>query len=124
MTPTPPYYAVIFTSRRTSSAEDLYATTGAQIYNLAVQQPGYLGIEAASESGQEITVSYWDSLENIKKWKILADHVVAQKMGRSTFYEEYRVRIAKVEREYAWKRKTDEGLADMSDDAEEHVGDR
>lgn len=31
--------------------------------------------------------------------------MVAQKMGRTTFYEEYRVRIARVEREYSWKRK-------------------
>jgi hypothetical protein len=39
---------------------------------------------------------------------MLADHVVAQKMGRRTFYEEYRVRIARVEREYGWKRTDDQ----------------
>lgn len=124
MTHTPPYYAVIFTSRRTSSAEDLYTTTATQIFNLAVQQPGYLGIESADEAGQGIAISYWDTLENIKKWRLLADHVVAQKMGRSTFYEEYRVRIAQVEREYGWERKEKDGLAEVSDVAAKDVGDR
>lgn len=50
--------------------------------------------------------------------------MVAQKMGRSTFYEEYRVRIAQVEREYGWERKEKEDLAEVSDVAAKDVGDR
>ena len=46
---------------------------------------------------------------------MLAGHVAAQKMGRTTFYEEYRVRIARVEREYNWKRKD---LTDTQDGPE------
>ena len=122
MSPKPPYYAVIFTSRRTASAETIYATTATQILDLAVQQEGYLAIESAHDSvGQGITISYWDSLENINKWKSLADHVVAQRLGRSTFYEEYRVRIARVEREYGWK-KADSAGGGMSGGSDEDVG--
>jgi len=30
------------------------------------------------------------------------DHLVAQRMGKESFYERYSVRIAQVEREYSW----------------------
>ena len=103
MSPKTPYYAVIFTARRTTEEDELYESTGKNIFELALKQPGFLGYEGAGGSDrQEITVTYWDSLENIKRWKMNADHVVAQKMGRDKFYEEYHVRVTKVEREYHW----------------------
>lgn len=33
------------------------------------------------------------------------EHLVAQEAGKETFFEEYRIRVAKVEREYAWDAK-------------------
>jgi hypothetical protein len=39
-----------------------------------------------------------------------ADHVVVQKMGRDKFYEEYHVRVAKVEREYRWTKPNSQGV--------------
>ena len=66
---------------------------------LAKQQPGFIGVESArNEIG--ITVSYWKSLEAIKNWKMNLDHLDAQQKGRSAWYKNYKVRIAKVEREY------------------------
>jgi heme-degrading monooxygenase HmoA len=101
--PKPPYYAVIFSSKRTADDNDLYAERSEAISCLAAIQPGYLGFESARDSTRHgITVSYWDSLENIKKWKINMEHLVVQKMGKELFYEEYHVRVAKVEREYHW----------------------
>jgi heme-degrading monooxygenase HmoA len=104
MSPIPPYYAVIFSSRRNANADEVYATTSQDMFTLASQQPGYLGHESArdSESRQGITVTYWDSLDNIKRWKTNAEHVIVQKMGRDVFYKEYQVKVAKVEREYHW----------------------
>jgi len=97
-TPAPPYYAVIFTSTRTEG-DNGYSAMADAMEKLAETQPGYLGIESArSEIG--ITVSYWESLEAIKNWKENAQHLVAQKMGKEKWYEQYHLRIAKVEREY------------------------
>jgi len=45
-TPEPPYYAVIFTSVRTSE-EDGYAGVAEEVFDLATQQPGFLGLESA-----------------------------------------------------------------------------
>jgi len=92
------YYAVIFTSTRTE-VEAGYAEMATKMVELAKAQPGYIGMESArSEIG--ITVSYWESLEAIKSWKENMEHIEAQEKGKTTWYKNYKVRIAKVEREY------------------------
>ncbi len=92
------YYAVIFTSTRTE-IEAGYAETAIKMLELAKVQPGFMGVESArNEIG--ITVSYWESLEAIQKWKTNMEHLQAQENCRTTWYKNYKVRIAKVEREY------------------------
>lgn len=97
-TPAPPYYAVIFTSERTT-VDDGYADTARRMVELAKQQPGYLGHESAREE-IGITVSYWESLEAIKNWKQNSEHLIAQQKGKSQWYSKFKTRISKVERDY------------------------
>ena len=93
-----PYYAVIFTYLQTETTEG-YSEMAIAMGNLAKQQQGSLGVESArDEIG--ITISYWESLEDIKNWKANLDHLIAQKLGREKWYSWYKVRICKVEREY------------------------
>ncbi|RBP82520.1 antibiotic biosynthesis monooxygenase [Marinomonas rhizomae] len=99
-TPKPPYYAVIFTSVRTER-ENGYGDMARKMVELAQQQAGFLGIESAREE-VGITVSYWADLASIKRWKTNAEHLVAQKMGRESWYEYFKVRISKVERDYGF----------------------
>ena len=104
-TPEPPYYAVIFTSLRTDAEHEAYGLTSARMVELAAQQPGFLGVESAREE-VGITVSYWADLESIRAWKRHAEHLQAQKSGRSRFYRHYRTRIARVERDYGFEAET------------------
>ena len=101
-TPKTPYYAVIFTSIRTSGDND-YATMSAKMVSLASKQVGFLGIESARDS-IGITVSYWDSLEAIKNWKLNIEHSRAREKGRSDWYKKFKVRICKVERDYEFEK--------------------
>lgn len=97
-----PYYAVIFTSTRTN-LDDNYSEMAIKMETLAKQQPGFLGVESArNEIG--ITVSYWESLEAIANWKQNLDHLDAQFLGRQKWYENYVVRIARVEKEYSFEK--------------------
>lgn len=99
-TPGPPYYAVIFTSLRTEGDRG-YGEMAARMVALAGQQPGFLGVESArGADGLGITVSYWESEEAIAAWKAQADHGMAQATGRRTWYADYQVRVARVERAY------------------------
>lgn len=97
-TPQPPYYAVIFSSLRTAG-DDGYADMAARMLELAAQQPGFLGVESARD-GLGITVSYWENPEAIQAWKQNAEHQMAQRRGRDQWYSAFRVRVAKVERDY------------------------
>lgn len=98
-TPKPPYYAVIFTSIR-SGKDSGYEEISKNMVELVKKQKGYLGMESAREN-VGITISYWDSIDAIKLWKNNVDHIAAQKKGRSDWYTYFKVRIAKVEREYS-----------------------
>ncbi|OBT12085.1 JEMB protein [Vibrio sp. UCD-FRSSP16_10] len=97
-TPKPPYFAVIFTSTRTDG-DNGYAEMADKMVKLAEQQPGFLGIESAREE-VGITVSYWADLDSIKNWKAHSEHLQAQKYGRKSWYDSFKVRISKVERDY------------------------
>ena len=103
-TPDPPYWAVIFSSRRTEGDRG-YAAMAERMEQLAAEQPGYLGIESTrGEDGLGITVSYWASEEALRAWKANVEHRIAQERGRREWYAEYTVRIAKVERVYGSRR--------------------
>ncbi len=97
-TPTPPYYAVIFSSFRTGGDHG-YAEMAQKMVELARRQPGFLGVESARED-MGITVSYWKDLDSIKAWKNHAEHLAAQEKGKALWYQSYKTRIARVERDY------------------------
>lgn len=99
-TPTPPYYAVIF-SNQLSDDDAGYGEMAERIFDLAMEQPGCLGAESVRGDNRfGITVSYWDSEESITAWKANAKHLVAQTMGIERWYSHYALRVAKVERAY------------------------
>lgn len=102
-TPRPPYYAVIFSSLRTEG-DNGYEAMGEQMFELAQQQPGFLGAESVRD-GLGITVSYWESLEAIKNWKQVTEHVAAQQQGIKQWYSAYKTRICLVERDYGFEKK-------------------
>lgn len=97
----PPYYVVIFTSRRTPG-DNGYGAMAEQMGRLAAAQPGYLGFEAVRNAeGFGVTLSYWESPEAVRAWKDHAEHQVAQEIGLQQYYEHFEVRVARVERAYS-----------------------
>ncbi len=99
----PPYYAVIFTNLRTNQ-DPAYTATAQQMEELAKVQPGYLGFESARDE-LGISISYWESLDDIAQWKANVEHLAAQQHGIADWYSWYKVRICKVEREYEVHKK-------------------
>jgi heme-degrading monooxygenase HmoA len=102
-TPAAPYYAVIFTSTRTDG-DNGYGRMADAMVELAARQPGFLGVESAREE-VGITVSYWESEAAIANWKANAAHQVAQRRGKAEWYQAFKLRICKVEREYGFERQ-------------------
>ena len=97
-TPEPPYYAVIFASERTE-ADNGYGRMADKMVELASLQSGFLGVESARDEGLGITVSYWSSLDSIRKWKEHSAHLAAQDRGKAEWYKTFSLRVCKVERQ-------------------------
>ncbi len=98
-TPSPPYFAVIFTSLHSADTAG-YAETARRMEALASAQPGFLGIETVREGERGITVSYWRSERDIARWKAELEHAQAQRRGRKRWYRRYSVRVVRVIRAY------------------------
>jgi heme-degrading monooxygenase HmoA len=103
----PPYWVVVFSSVRTEGDAG-YAAMAEEMARLAARQPGFLGMESArAADGTGITSAYWRTEADARAWKQVARHLEAQRLGRERWYRAYRVRVAKVEREYGYD--ADEG---------------
>lgn len=100
-TPEPPYYVVIFSSKRTDG-DNGYAETAQALFELASRQPGCLGMESArSADGFGVTAAYFSDEAAIRQWKENARHMAAQQRGKEDWYSRYSVRVARVERAYS-----------------------
>jgi heme-degrading monooxygenase HmoA len=101
-TPKPPYYAAIFSSVRNEGDDAGHNAMGERMAMLAMEQPGFLGFEFGAETPERfmLFVSYWREAEDIVRWKKVSEHLEAQRLGKSRWYGDYRIRIAKVERDY------------------------
>lgn len=101
----PPYYAVVFSSVRSAADPDGYGTTAERMVALARTMPGFLGIESVrGEDRFGITVAYWETEEDIRRWQQHAEHLEAQARGRSVWYDRFEVRVSRVERAYGFTR--------------------
>lgn len=98
-TPEPPYRAVLFTSQRTNGDQG-YGAMAERMLALAQDQPGYLGVEAVRDaSGLGITLSCWRDEDSIRRRKAVAEHRVAQELGKSRWYADFALRVVRIERQ-------------------------
>jgi len=88
-------YAVIFKAK-TKKLDKEYFSMAKKMRDLAINEYGCIEFTAVTESSDEIAISYWDSLEQIKEWKQNSEHLVAQELGKSKWYEDYTVEIVEV----------------------------
>jgi|SRR5581483_10091144 len=64
---------------------------------------GFISIErfeSISNKGKFVSLSFWRDEESVRKWRNLQKHREAQKKGRASIFESYRLRIAEVRRDY------------------------
>ncbi|GAB4185635.1 MAG: antibiotic biosynthesis monooxygenase [Wenzhouxiangellaceae bacterium] len=96
-------YAVIFTSQLSGEDSRGYGETASRMEQLAWRQAGFCGIRSVrDEAGLGITVSYWDSLEAICRWRDQAEHEMAQYYGRTRWYRDYQLQVTRIERQYKY----------------------
>ncbi|MCX4026834.1 antibiotic biosynthesis monooxygenase [Endozoicomonas sp. SM1973] len=64
---------------------------------------GFISVErfnSLSEPSRFLSLSFWESEESIKAWKNQSEHLLAQEKGKNYLFNNYRLRVAKVVRDY------------------------
>ncbi len=103
---TNPIYVVIFASVLTDEPTG-YQEMADKILERAKLSEGFLHFETyRMPNGLGVTLSYWKDREAISRWKNDSQHLVAQKLGKTKWYDFYRIQIAKIEKSYVGGKRT------------------
>jgi heme-degrading monooxygenase HmoA len=92
-------YAVIFRAEMNEIDTD-YSETSSRMRELAINEYGCIDFVSVTEGNSEISISFWESEEQIEKWKLNSEHINAQILGRNKWYKRYSVEVVEVLREY------------------------
>lgn len=92
-------FAVIFHAD-IAQLDNEYFAMAKQMRELALAQYGCLDFVATTEGDREIAISYWPSLEHIRRWKQNAEHLGAQQRGMTRWYRSYKVEVVEIIRSY------------------------
>jgi len=95
--------AVIFEVCPHEQQRQEYFDIAAELRPLLEEIDGFISIErfeSLTEPGKLLSLSFWRDEAAIAQWRNLETHRRAQAKGRDSIFSDYRLRIAKVERDY------------------------
>jgi heme-degrading monooxygenase HmoA len=92
-------YAVIFKAR-INRLDDEYQVTAEKMRALAIKEYACRDFVSVTESDYEISISYWDSLDDIQAWRENPDHLKAQSLGASRWYRSIEIEVVELIRNY------------------------
>lgn len=80
-----------------------YAATSAKLRELLTRFEGFDGVErfeSCSQPGKFVAVGFFEDEAAVARWRNHPAHRIAQELGRSRFFTNYRLRMAQVVRDY------------------------
>lgn len=92
-------YAVIFIATL-AEPDDEYHQMATRLRELAISSYGCIDVMSVTQGKREITVSYWDTEQQILNWKQDSEHLAAQQLGHAKWYASYSVQVVEIKREY------------------------
>ena len=96
-------YVVIFEVSIKVQAQARYLEIAQTLRAEVEQIEGFISIERFSSltnDGKLISVSYWENQNAIDQWRTQSNHQLAQNEGRQQLFSDYRICVARVERDY------------------------
>lgn len=78
---------------------------------------GFLSVErfqSLTTPGKLLSLSFWRDEDSVKRWRTLDSHRRAQQAGRGGVFQNYRLRVAQVLRDYGMNER-DQAPADSRD---------
>ena len=95
--------AVIFEVWPKDGHRDAYLARAAELKVHLSDIPGFISLEryeSLMEPGKLLSLSSWEDEAALEHWRNLPEHRVAQSTGRDIHFEDYRLRVAGVIRDY------------------------
>jgi len=95
--------AVIFEVTPHPARYDDYLAIAADLKPVLEQMDGFISVErfqSLTTPGKVLSLSFWRDEEAVKAWRNIGEHRTAQSKGRNTIFEDYRLRVAGVIRDY------------------------
>jgi len=95
--------AVIFEVEPAAGRRDAYLGMATDLRPLLDGIDGFISIErfqSLADPARILSLSFWRDEEAVRAWRNTKQHRRAQKAGRSGVFENYRLRIAQVVRDY------------------------
>lgn len=95
--------AVIFETAPRDGRKEAYLEAAAQLKPLLAEIDGFLSIErfeSLSQPGRILSLSFWRDEAAVARWRNMEAHRATQSLGRSDILADYRVRVARVIRNY------------------------
>lgn len=95
--------AVIFEVLPHSQRRQEYLDAAARLRPILAQMDGFLSIErfeSLTQPGKVLSLSFWRDEEAVKGWRNCEEHRQVQAAGRAGIFEDYRLRVAAVVRDY------------------------
>lgn len=93
-------YVVIFKAEFKKRDRE-YLETAKRMRELARIKYGCLEFVSLCEGEKEISISYWESEDQIRRWKQDEEHVKAQEKGKVLWYRSYSIEVAGITRAYS-----------------------
>lgn len=96
-------HAVIFEVRPKEGRSEDYLAIAAGLRSELEQIDGFISVErfaSLSEEGKILSLSFWRDEAAIESWRQHVDHRRAQAKGRGEVFEDYRLRVAAIIRDY------------------------
>jgi heme-degrading monooxygenase HmoA len=95
--------AVIFEAVLTLESQEEYLEIAAELRKKLEKIDGFISIErfqSLTTPGKILSLSFWRDEDAVRQWRNLPEHREAQNEGRDHIFQEYRLRVAAVIRDY------------------------
>jgi heme-degrading monooxygenase HmoA len=96
--------AVIFEAFPTEGKWEEYLDIAASLWPELSKIEGFISIErfqSLTNKGKVLSLSFWRDEESVAQWRNVELHRQAQANGRSAIFDDYRLRVAHVLRDYS-----------------------
>jgi heme-degrading monooxygenase HmoA len=99
-------HVVIFEVRPKPGRKDDYLDIAAALRPELEKIDGFISVErfaSLTDEGKYLSLSFWRDEAAMVRWREQAEHQAAQGRGRHEVFEDYRLRVASVIRDYGLK---------------------